>query len=134
MASQGLAARMSALLGKLYPFVRVQKSGAQTAVALSGRFYNTTGQTLAVDKVVASLGTAPAGSTFIVDANKNGTTIFTTQTARPTIAIAGFKSTGGVPLAAVTLADGDYLSFDVDQIGSGTAGSDLVVEVFTHIA
>jgi hypothetical protein len=28
-----------------------------------------------------------------------------------------------------TLADGDYLTVDIAQIGSGTAGSDLVVQV-----
>jgi hypothetical protein len=134
MAEQGLAQRMSQLLGKLVPFVRTTKSGAQTVSAVAGRFYNTTGKTLAVDKVVTSLGTANTGATFLVDANKNGTTIFTDQTKRPVIAISGNKSTQGVPAVAVTLADGDFLSFDVDQIGSTVAGSDLVIEVYAHIA
>ncbi len=134
MASQGLAARMSKLVGGLFPAFRVAKSGAQTAVALSGRYYNNTGKDLVIDKVVTSLGTANTGATFLVDVNKNGTTIFTDQSKRPSIAISGNKSTLGVPAVEVTLAAGDYLTFDVDQIGSTVAGSDLVVEVFAHIA
>jgi hypothetical protein len=135
MASQGLNARMSLLVSKLVPYLRVVKSGAQTVSAVSGaRYYNTTGKDLIIDKVATSLGTANTGATFLVDVNKNGTTIFTDQSKRPVIAISGNASTQGVPAAEVTLAAGQYLTFDVDQIGSTVAGSDLLVEVYAHLA
>jgi len=81
-----------------------------------------------VQSVRASAGTAPTGATILVDANKNGTTIYTTQGNRPTIAISGFTALGGVA-ANDTFAAGDYLTVDVDQIGSTVAGADLVVVV-----
>lgn len=81
-----------------------------------------------ITDVRARLDTAPVGSTFIVDVNKNGTTIFSTQGNRPTIAAAGNNSTTTAP-DVTAVAAGDRLSIDVDQIGSGTAGSDLYVTV-----
>jgi hypothetical protein len=77
--------------------------------------------------VRASVGTAPTGSALIVDVNKNGTTLFTTQSARPTIA-AGTNTVTTVP-AVTALAAGDYLTVDVDQVGSTVAGADLTVQV-----
>lgn len=74
----------------------------------------------------ASVGTAPTGATVIVDVNKNGTTIYSTQSARPAIAISGFSANGNSP-AITTFATGDYITVDIDQIGSTVAGSDLTV-------
>ena len=74
-------------------------------------------------------GTAPTGASLIADINKNGVTMFTTQANRPTIA-AGANSAGAVTLPDITaLAAGDYVSVDIDQIGSGVAGSDLTVAI-----
>lgn len=71
-------------------------------------------------------GTAPTGASGIVDFNKNGTTIFTTQGNRPTVTTGTQLATTTAP-NITTFADGDYISIDVDQIGSTVAGSDLVV-------
>ena len=65
---------------------------------------------------------------MILDVNKNGTTIFTTQGARPTIADGQRPSSTTLP-AVTAVAAGDTLTIDVDQIGSGTAGSDLYVSI-----
>jgi len=74
-------------------------------------------------------GTAPAGSSIIIDVNKNGTTIYTTQANRPTVA-AGTQTGGPGSAPDVTaLSAGDYLSVDIDQVGSGTSGSDLTVSI-----
>ena len=81
-----------------------------------------------VKVVRASVGTAPTGATLIVDVNKNGTTIYGTQGNRPTIAISGNTATGGAASGA-SLAAGDYLTVDIDQIGSTVAGADLTVAV-----
>jgi len=74
------------------------------------------------------VGTAPTGASIIVDVNKNGTTIFTTQANRPTIAISTFSDTSSLS-DIVDIAAGDYLTIDVDQIGSTIAGSNLVVTI-----
>ena len=95
--------------------------------------------------VTATVGTAPTGAAILVDVNRNGTTVFTDQDDRPTIAISATSSgvvknepalpagtnyiytpyPTAVPLGA--FAEGDKVTVDVDQIGSGTAGSNLGV-------
>lgn len=72
------------------------------------------------------VGTAPTGASLIVDVNKNGTTLFTTQGNRPTVAAAANIASTTAP-NVTTFVNGDYISVDVDQIGSTVAGSDLVV-------
>lgn len=80
--------------------------------------------------VSAAVNTAPTGASILVDVNKNGTTIFTTQGNRPSIAAAGYATAAEVTNMDVTaFAAGDYCTVDVDQIGSTVAGSDLVVLV-----
>lgn len=75
------------------------------------------------------VGTAPVGADIIIDVNKNGSTIYTTQANRPTIT-AGQNAGGPGNTPDVTaLSAGDYISIDVDQVGSSTAGSDLTVAV-----
>lgn len=87
-----------------------------------------------IKKISASVGTTSAGSSIIVDINKNGTTIFTTQANRPTIAAAAVVATlAGTGPSVVTFAAGDLLSVDIDQIGSGTAGSNLGVSVLVEL-
>jgi hypothetical protein len=81
-----------------------------------------------IETVRAAVGTAPVGSAVIVDVNKNGTTIYTTQGNRPQIAAASNSATGNSP-AVATFAAGDYLTVDIDAVGSTVAGADLVVVV-----
>lgn len=76
----------------------------------------------------ASVGTQPTGAAIIVDVNKNGTTIYSTQSARPQIAVSTNSATGNSP-AITTFASGDYITVDIDQIGSTVAGSDLTVMI-----
>lgn len=92
------------------------------------RFYNPFGRSMTLYKGFASVGTAPTGASLIVDINKNGTTIFTTQANRPTIAVSTFFDDTPAP-DVTSWPAGDYLTFDVDQIGSTVAGADLVVGV-----
>lgn len=82
-----------------------------------------------ITQVRASVGTAPTGASLIVDVNKNGTTIFTTQSNRPTIAASGFTDLADA-INVSALADGDYLTVDTDQVGSSVAGSNLTVQVW----
>ena len=77
--------------------------------------------------VSATVGTAPTGASILIDVNKNGTTLFTTQSARPTILASAFVTTTEAVPAITTLIAGDYLTVDRDQIGSTIAGADLSV-------
>jgi hypothetical protein len=98
------------------------------------RLYNDTGSTWTIVSVRASVETSPTGASIKVDVNKNGTTIFTTQANRPTIAIGGTTS-GKVTNADVTsVADGDFITVDVDQVGSTVAGSDLTLTLVVSYA
>lgn len=81
-----------------------------------------------VESIVADINTAPTGASVILDVNKNGTTLFTTQANRPTIAAAAFTSSATQP-DVLTFGVGDYLTVDVDQIGSIVAGSDMTVNI-----
>lgn len=106
--------------------VTFSKAGAQTVQTGTLRWY--ANRAITIVSVRASVGTQPTGASLIVDVNKNGTTIFTTQANRPTIAVSTNTDLSGTP-DVTTLAQGDYLTVDVDQIGSTVAGSDLTVEI-----
>lgn len=103
------------------------KSGALTVATGTIRQYVDEGYI--IDQVRASVGTAPTGAALIVDVKKNGTTIFTTSTRRPSITATTFTATNGTPIEVNSLAAGDYLTVDIAQIGSTVAGSDLTVNV-----
>jgi hypothetical protein len=100
--------------------------GTLYVVAGATRWYVT--ESLTISNVIASLSTTSSGASVIVDVNKNGTTIFTTQGNRPTITAGAFYDFSSVP-DVTSLTSGDYLTIDIDQVGSGAAGADLVVRV-----
>lgn len=80
--------------------------------------------------IYAYLNTAPTGgTTFKIDVNLNGTTIYTTQANQPTWVASANAATVG-DHAVKTYANGDRLSIDVDAVGSTVAGSDLSVSVW----
>ncbi|MCJ7431244.1 hypothetical protein MUO83_08565 [Candidatus Bathyarchaeota archaeon] len=83
---------------------------------------------LAIVKVKVVVKTAPTGAALIVDVNKNGTTIFTTQGGRPSIAAGDTADDSDTP-DVTALAETDKLTVDIDQVGSTIAGADLTVEV-----
>jgi hypothetical protein len=113
------------ILPRLFTFT---VSGTLEATTHGLRLYNNFGRDLTIDLVQAFVDTAPTGATLIVDVNIDGTTMFTAQDNRPTIAISGNASTTTAP-DVTTLADGEYLQIDVDQVGSSEAGQDLTVIV-----
>jgi hypothetical protein len=81
-----------------------------------------------IRSVTTAVTTAPTGATLICDVNVAGTTIFTTQANRPTIAASEF-SDNSAAIEAGTFAAGDVISVDVDQVGSSVAGANLSVLV-----
>ena len=104
------------------------QGGTLTTGTGAFRLYNRDGVTHTIHTVTASVGTQPTGASILVDVNKNGTTIFTTQSNRPTIAVSTNEDESGVP-DVTSWAAGDYLTVDIDQIGSTVAGANLVVVV-----
>jgi hypothetical protein len=81
-----------------------------------------------IRSITTAVTTAPTGAALICDVNIAGTTVFTTQANRPSIAISGF-SDNSAAIEAGTFAAGDVISVDVDQVGSSVAGSNLSVLV-----
>lgn len=88
---------------------------------------------LKIIRVIAKVTTAPTGAPLVVDIHKNGTTIFTTQANRPTIAISQTSTTSATP-DITSLAEGDLVSLDVDQVGSTIIGANLAVLVEVMLA
>lgn len=88
--------------------------------------------------VYISVGTEPIGDDLIVDVNVNGSSIFTSSGSEPTIPD-GTNTSGLATPAVTTLSDSDYITVDVDQVGSTSPGSDLTVQILlgegdTHVA
>lgn len=103
--------------------------GTLTVVAGTTRLYNDTGLTWTILSVRASVETAPSGGSVIVDVNKNGTTIFTTQANRPTITT-GNTTSGKVTNANITsVADGDFMTVDIDATTAPAADMTLTLVV-----
>lgn len=106
-------------------------TGALTAAANKARLTAPVAGTIV--GIYISAVTAPVGAAVLVDVNKAGTTLFTTQGNRPTIADGANDSVVAVP-DVTAIAAGDVLTVDVDQIGSGTAGSNLIVSIALRIS
>lgn len=106
-------------------------SSTGTLVVETGvhRLYNNRSTAWTINGVRASVGTAPTGASIIIDIKVNGTTIFTTQANRPTIAAAAFASSYVTNMDVTSVAAGSYITVDVAQVGSTIPGSDLTVQV-----
>lgn len=123
-ASVGLAELAAAV--KQTKYLTFAQQGELEVGTGTFRFYFRTAATIV--GVTATVGVAPTGAAVRVDVNKNGVTIFTTQANRPSIAAAGFVAAEATP-DVTAVAAGDYITVDVDVIGSTLPGEDLLVEI-----
>jgi hypothetical protein len=80
-----------------------------------------------ITKAYARVKTAPTGANLIIDINKNGTSIWNTNQANRLTIDAGDSEGTQTSFDTTTLADEDYLTIDIDQVGSTVAGADLTV-------
>lgn len=71
----------------------------------------------------------PSTSAIILDVNKNGTTIFTTQANRPQIASSAYAAAEVTNMEVTSIGTGDYLTVDIDATGSYFTGNDLTVMI-----
>ena len=86
-------------------------------------------QAQTITKAYAKVKTAPTGASILIDINKNGTSIWnTTQANRLTIAASATYGTQ-TSFDTTSLAEGDILTFDLDQVGSSVSGADLTIEL-----
>jgi hypothetical protein len=111
-------------LGRTVSFAR---AGAVAVGVGTYRWFNDTGVTLTILSVRIGVGTASSSGTPTVDVNKNGTTIYGTQGNRPTVAVGANVSGKNTGFSVTTVADGEYLSADIDV--AGTSASDLWVQI-----
>lgn len=81
-----------------------------------------------IDRVYIHCKTTGSASSTIVDVNLNGTTIFTTQGNRPTLAYDDGDSVAksGTP-EITTVAEFDVLTCDIDQIATGAADLTILI-------
>lgn len=115
----------SAINGILRPTFEIPINGTLT-VGADLTPYIIIPQNMTIIKAYARVKTSPTGDAILIDINKNGTTIWSTQSNRLTIADAGSSATQ-TSFNTTSLNEGDYLSFDVDQVGSTTPGQDLTI-------
>ncbi len=85
-------------------------------------------RSLTIEKVYIYCKTTGSAGSSIVDINKNGATIFTTQANRPTLAFddTDKKAVSGTP-DITALAEGDIMSMDIDQIATGAADLSVII-------
>ena len=88
---------------------------------------------LTILKVKLVVKTAPTDANLIVDVNKNGVTIFTTQGNRPTILDGETTEDSSAP-DVTALAEDDKVTVDIDQVGATVKGSDLTIQVICQLA
>ena len=81
-----------------------------------------------ITKVKAQVLTAPTGADLIIDINVNGTSIYTTQANRPTIASGDTTVEADLP-DSLSISENDMVTIDIDQVGSTIAGSNLAVVI-----
>ena len=108
--------------------IEFSRPGALTLYTGTFRWYNDTGSARTFEQVRASVGEAPTGQSILVDVNINGVSIYTTQSNRPTILDGELTALGGAP-DITTVQPGEYLTVDIDQVGSGAPGTNLVVQI-----
>ncbi len=78
-----------------------------------------------IAEVHARVAQAPVGASIRLDLLKNGTSVHASNEDKCTIAAGehrGMTST----FSDNTLADGDYLELEIEQVGSSTSGTGLV--------
>ncbi|MEN3949908.1 hypothetical protein [Iodidimonas sp. SYSU 1G8] len=94
--------------------VRVVEAASSLANGANqvGRIYMPPGASFSVIAAKAYVDTAGSTNATVIDVNKNGASIFSSNLS---IASGGTGSTGGSLSGTPTLAEGDYLTIDIDS-------------------
>jgi len=97
------------------------------------KIYNEYGANRSIIKVFLSVGAAPTGDDIIVDVAINGVSIFDLDANRPTI-LDGETTGYTVTIENPSWVMDDYLTWEILQVGSSVAGSDIVVHIVSTTA
>ena len=84
--------------------------------------------------VKANCTTAPVGSTIIVDINEAGSTILSTKLSIDASETTSTSAASAAVISDSALANDALITFDIDQIGSSTAGKGLKVTLYGYRA
>lgn len=85
-----------------------------------------------INKVIAMVGTAPTGASLQIDLNKNGVSTQSIFGATNYISIAATSTTGSqsdFDDTHAVFAAGDYMTMDIDQVGSTEPGKTLSISI-----
>lgn len=75
----------------------------------------------------------PSGSSIIVDVNTNGTSVFTSSATQPTISSGTYQGNStSISDSKKNISKGTIFSFDIDQVGSVTAGRGLKASIIGY--
>lgn len=107
------------------------KSGA--LVAGAGTFEWPVRGNRRIEAIYFHVAGAPSGGPMWIDVNVGGTTLFTTQANRPTVAD-GVKTSADATPDITALSDGDLVTIDIDSdSGSPNGASDLLVTILHRL-
>jgi hypothetical protein len=89
---------------------------------------------MTLTSVKATVNTAPVGSTIIVDINEAGSTILTTKLSIDASELTSSTAASAAVIggAGPALADDALITFDINQVGSSTAGKGLKVTLYGY--
>lgn len=123
-----VGADIKAINGKLQIVAPFYQGGVLAVAAGKARFIVPPGN-WTISSITGIIVTANTGASVLVDVNKNGTTVFTTQSNRLTVpaSTTTIQTSGTIQVTSVT--GGDVISMDIDQIGSTIPGADLSVQI-----
>lgn len=89
-------------------------------------------EAITISKVSVRAGTSPTGTGIRLDLNRNSNTSIFSTTEYIEISAGGTNATttsAGLSTTHATLAADDYLTLDVDQIGSTVGGGDVSISI-----
>lgn len=110
---------------EVLPFTRQ----GNLSVTSTGFEFPIAGGNFLLESIAARVsGSAPVGSSIVLDILKNNVSIFSTPGNRPTIAAGTRDAVTTIP-TGVMFASGDYIEVIIVAVGSTTPGSDLVASV-----
>jgi hypothetical protein len=84
--------------------------------------------------VKANCTTAPVGATIIVDINEAGSTILSTKLSIDASELTSSTAASAAVMSDTALANDALITFDIDQVGSSTAGKGLKVTLYGYRA
>ena len=117
------------LYGEQHSFQMASPSTLSTGLTIGGVLKNVTGKDLTIQDITATVGTAPTGSSIQIDVNVDSVSILSTLVE---VDDGQDEDDGNYVLSSTSIPKNAKVTFDIDQVGSTTAGEDLWITVRTR--